>query len=67
MSKIAELAFGRVLRMAARPEQEGDVTEYERCRRIIMDEMGGYQTAATVERPPLPGWNFGSGATGCVE
>lgn len=31
-----ELAFGRILRMGARPTQPGDIEEYERCRAIIM-------------------------------
>lgn len=31
------LAIGRIFRMAARPEQPGDAAEYERCRRIILD------------------------------
>lgn len=35
--KAAELALGRIFRMAARPTQPGDVEEYERCRRIILD------------------------------
>lgn len=34
---IAELALGRILRMGARASQPGDVAEYERCRRIILD------------------------------
>lgn len=67
MSAVVELAFGRILRMAARPERAGDVADYERCRRIIMDELGGYDLPASVERAPLPGWNFGAGAAGCVE
>lgn len=36
-SRTAELAFGRVLRLVSRPEQVGDVAEYERCRAIILD------------------------------
>lgn len=31
------LAIGRIFRMAARPEQDGDVAEYVRCRSIILD------------------------------
>lgn len=36
-NKAFELALGRILRMASRPSQPGDITEYERCRGIIMD------------------------------
>jgi hypothetical protein len=31
------LALGRIFRLASRPTQDGDVQEYERCRKIIMD------------------------------
>ena len=33
----AELALGRILRLASRPEQPGDIEEYERCRSIILN------------------------------
>ena len=67
MSAAAELAFGRIMRMASRPTQTGDVAEYERCRQIILDELGA--PASTVLQPtmPLPGWNFGIGTNGRVE
>ena len=39
VSATIELALGRILRLASRPEQSGDVAEYERCRTIIMDEL----------------------------
>lgn len=48
---IVGLAIGRILRMGARPSQPGDVAEYERCRRIILD--------ATEPAPypdPAPNW-----------
>jgi hypothetical protein len=38
---LASLALGRIFRMAARPEQEGDAQEYERCRSIIIDNIQG--------------------------
>lgn len=38
-SRAAELALGRIFRMGTRPTQPGDVEEYERCRRIILDEL----------------------------
>lgn len=31
------LAIGRILRLASRPNQPGDVAEYERCRALILD------------------------------
>lgn len=34
------LALGRIFRMAARPEQSGDVEEYERCRLVILNLAG---------------------------
>lgn len=36
---LAELAFGRIMRMASRPERDGDIAEYERCRSIIIDNL----------------------------
>ena len=35
--KTVDLAIGRILRMASRPAQPGDVAEYERCRALIMN------------------------------
>lgn len=36
-SKIVQLAIGRILRLASRPEQPGDMAEYYRCRSLILD------------------------------
>lgn len=36
-TKAVELALGRIFRLASRPEQPGDVADYERCRRVILD------------------------------
>jgi len=33
------LAIGRIFRMASRPEQAGDIAEYERCRSIILNAL----------------------------
>ncbi len=38
-NKIVELAFGRILLLGSRPEQPGDVEEYERCRSIILNAL----------------------------
>lgn len=38
-TKQAELALGRILRLASRPEQPGDVADYERCRALILDTL----------------------------
>lgn len=38
LKKAKELALGRILRMASRPSQDGDVAEYWRCRAIIMTD-----------------------------
>lgn len=32
-----QLAIGRIFRIASRPEQPGDIAEYQRCRSIILD------------------------------
>lgn len=40
-NQIAQLAFGRILRMASRPEQPGDTAEYFRCRSLILDAIEG--------------------------
>ncbi len=36
-----ELAFGRILRMGARPAQPGDIEEYNRCRAVCFDAVEG--------------------------
>lgn len=36
---VMSLALGRILRLASRPTQPGDVAEYERCRALILDEL----------------------------
>lgn len=36
-TKAVELALGRIFRLASRPEQPGDVADYERCRKVILD------------------------------
>lgn len=38
--KIVELAIGRILRLGSRPEQPGDIEEYERCRALILEHAG---------------------------
>jgi hypothetical protein len=38
---IVNLALGRIFLLMSRPFQPGDVEEYERCRRIVMDHSGG--------------------------
>jgi len=35
--RAINLAIGRILRLGSRPEQPGDVAEYERCRSLIFD------------------------------
>lgn len=34
---LVSLAIGRILRLGSRSYQPGDVEEYERCRKIIID------------------------------
>ena len=40
MSTTAQLALGRILRLASRPARPGDIADYERCRQLILDELG---------------------------
>jgi hypothetical protein len=40
-----ELALGRIFGMMSRPSQPGDVAEYERCRAIVLDELGDARVA----------------------
>ena len=37
MPNEVSLAIGRILRIASRPTQDGDIAEYELCRSIIMN------------------------------
>lgn len=39
MKPAVRLALGRIFRMGSRPTEPGDIEEYERCRRIILDEV----------------------------
>ena len=50
--QLARLAFGRILRMGARPAQEGDGEEYERCRAIVMEAhaLGALSSARAAVR-----------------
>lgn len=47
----ARLALGRILRLASRPEQPGDVDEYERCRAIIIASVGDHAAPYIDNRP----------------
>lgn len=53
-----KLAFGRIMRMASRPTQPGDVEEYERCRRIIMTDA---TDSAFVDTRPSLARHYGKG------
>ena len=62
---ITELALGRIFRLLSRPYQPGDIEQYEKCRKVVMElaDTDGEE----LQRPPLPGWNFGRGAEGVIE
>ena len=62
MTKASELALGRILRIASRPAEPGDIAEYERCRAIILDEAeeSGIDAKPTSIGQHKPGWNFGN-------
>lgn len=51
-TKTAELALGRIFRMASRPTQDGDVAEYERCRGLIMDILHPIGSAPIADNRP---------------
>jgi hypothetical protein len=57
---VVELALGRILRLAARPEQPGDVAEYERCRALILDELAPDGVTLSGIGTHRHGWNFGN-------
>ncbi len=64
----AQLAIGRLFRLASRPERAGDVQAYEQCRSLILNLLGdGSVPMREHGYAPLPGWNFGSGSSGCIE
>lgn len=50
-NQTVELALGRIFRLLSRPEQPGDVAEYERCRAIVLAEIGDGYTP-----PYRPNW-----------
>jgi hypothetical protein len=45
--QLAILAIGRILRIASRPFQEGDLEEYDRCRGIVLDASEHVQAPYT--------------------
>lgn len=55
------LAIGRILRIASRPEQPGDLEEYAKAREVAMEaaEVLGVRPASTAGAH-RPGWNFGN-------
>lgn len=66
--KTVDLAMGRIFGMMMRTERAGDIAEYERCRQLILNTVDPLTDYAPVRSfAPLPGWNFGSGASGVIE
>jgi hypothetical protein len=51
MPREVQLALGRILKLASRPTQAGDVAQYEACRALILD---AYE--ATHGGLPQPDW-----------
>lgn len=37
--QLVDLAIGRIFRIMSRPFKSGDLEEYERCRKIVMDHV----------------------------
>ena len=70
ITPMAQLALGRIFRLMLRPEQAGDVEQYERARRIALVEAEtvGMEIWAR-ERPHVAptGWNHGGIGSGVVE
>ena len=59
---LMQLAFGRILRLCSRPAQQGDVADYERCKKIFMEaaEEEGITAKPDDIGTHVPGWNFGN-------
>jgi len=38
-TQTVNLAIGRIFLLASRPEQAGDIADYERCRSIILNAL----------------------------
>lgn len=54
-SRIAQLAMGRIFLLGSRPEQPGDIEQYETCRAIILNVLGG--SFASLDRfDPTPNY-----------
>lgn len=60
-TKTMQLALGRILRLASRPEQADDIAEYERCRKVFMDaaDEAGFNSTLQGIGIHRPGFNFG--------
>jgi len=54
----AQLAFGRIMRMASRSEQDGDTAEYFRCRAIIFEAL---EAGDIYDRSPSFAADYGKG------
>jgi hypothetical protein len=35
--KVMELSFGRILKLGSRPEQPGDIEDYEKAKGVFLD------------------------------
>ena len=62
---VVNMAIGRILRIASRPQQPNDIVEYLHCRALILDALETLDVPPMVA--PLPGWNFGGGVSGVIE
>jgi hypothetical protein len=60
-TKTFQLALGRIFRLMSRPEKDGDVADYERCRSIIFDVVN---PPPFVDRAPDYGRDRIKGAQG---
>lgn len=64
--QMVNMAIGRIFRMASRPEQAGDVAEYERCRRLILNTIDPEMAIhhAVIAQQPSIGRDRWKGAQG---
>jgi hypothetical protein len=60
--RLVALAIGRILRMGSRPEQPGDAEEYQRCKRIILDQLCPH--GLPIDTRPSYARDYGKGAQG---
>ncbi len=65
--KAVDCALGRIFSMMYRPERNGDIQEYYRCRDLVISLLDVDTSTVHGMNMPMPGWSFGRGTTGVIE